>query len=201
LQVRYSVTVPGLQDDTFENVLHFINIAPALAGETLTDTQKTAIESAWQTFWNAIKSKCSADVGLQEFRWYGISLADPIGGPPNRITTLTRNTGSSSLFGPLQVAETITLRTALRKHWGRLYLPVCPSAFGHGTFASGDVDLIANSFRTFIASCVTAQTTPVVYSPSRQSVLSISQVEADNLPDIVRRRRPKNSTYKKIITT
>lgn len=200
LQIRYLVQRTGLQDDYFENTLHFVNTAGELPGAPATDTQKAAAESAYGAFWSAIKARANNQTGLSEYRWYRFTFDDPISGPPTRVTPVTRTAGTTANQMASQMAETITMRTALRKHWGRVYFPGAPISTD-GLISTTDVDAFANGWKSFLNGCVAAGLVPVVYSPTKQAVFSIMAIESDNVADVVRRRRPKASTYKKILTS
>lgn len=200
LQIRYKVVRTGLENDHFENVLHLVNTAGELPGAPASDTQKAAVETAFQTFWGAIKSQAATQVSLEEFRWYHVTFDDPLSGPPTRVTTITPVAGTSSVEIQPQCSNTVTMRTPLRKHWGRIYLP-SGRASTMGFLNTGDVDTFANSFRTFAAACDAADLNLVIYSKDKQAVFNITQIECDNVLDVVRRRRPHNSTYRKIITS
>jgi hypothetical protein len=200
LQVRYLVQRSGLQDDTFENTLHFINTASGLVGETASDAQKVAVNTAWSSFYGSMVSWVNPVIGLSEYRWYHQTLADPISGPPTKISNPTRVVGTGVNTMPTQMATSITMRTALRKHWGRIYFPGYRlTGAVNGLLASTDVDAMTNAFRTFVNACAATSLVPVIFSRSQQAVLSIAAVECDNNPDIIRRRRAKASTYKKIL--
>lgn len=201
LQIRYSVIRGGLQPDVFENVLHFVNTSGELPGAQATDAQKAAVEAAFSAFYANAKSYVPNNTGLSEYRWYHFTFDDPLTGPPTRVTTLTRSPGSLSTVTPAQVATSITLRTALRRHWGRIYLPGAKIDATDALTASTDCDYLCNSFRTFMNACASSGLTPVVYSKTKQAVFSLMAVEVDNVPDVVRRRRPKASTYRKIVST
>lgn len=199
LQIRYTVTRTGLQPDVFENVMHFVNTEAGVAGETLNDTKKAAVETAFSSFWTSAKAWAPSYVKLDSYRWYGVNFSDPLTGPPTRITQLTPSAGTSGNYPVSQVATSITLRTALRKHWGRIYFPGAIVGNADGLVASGDVNAMAGWFQTFMLACGTANVAPVVYSTARQAAMSVSQIEVDNVSDVVRRRRPRASTYKKIL--
>jgi hypothetical protein len=199
LQVRYNVIRTGLENDTYENVLHFVNTAGELPGAPASDTQKAAVETAFGTFWTSAKAWCPPAVRLSQYRWYHLTFDDPLSGPPTRATQITEVAGNNSVIEVAQCATSITMRTALRKHWGRIYLPGVHNVTG-GFQANSEVDQLAAYWSTFLKACQTAQLVPVIYSGTRQMVFSITAIEVDNVPDVVRRRRPHNSTYKKILT-
>lgn len=198
LQIRYRVQRTGLQDDLYENVLHFVNTAGELPGAPATDVQKAAVESAWTTFWGSWKSMAAPEVALAEYRWYHFNFDDTLTGPPTRVTPITPVPGTAGLAQIGQVASTVTLRTPLRKNWGRVYLPGGIQGTP-GFLTNTNVDNQVAYFKTFAQACDTADLNCVVYSRIKQAVFNIAQIEADNVLDVVRRRRPKNSTYKKIV--
>lgn len=201
LQIRYAINRSGLQPDVFENVLHLVNTAGELPGAQADNTQKAAVEAAFTTFWSNVRSYCQQYVALSQYRWYHFSFDDPLSGPPTRITTPTASSGTKGDGFPSQVASSLTLRTAERKHWGRIYLPGAKTVGGTGMTIAADVDALTSYFRTFVNACDAADLNPVVYSKARQMVASVSSVEVDDVPDVVRRRRPKSSTYRKVLDT
>ena len=200
LQIRYAVNRTGLQPDVFENVLHFIRTDSGNVGTLATATQMGAVETAWGTFHQNARGWIENYIALDAYRWYGLTLADPLGGPPLRVTDVTNVAGTQTLGMPSQVATSITMRTAMRRHWGRVYIP--GSRLGsEGLVTSTDVTSLAGYFRTFVNSASTAGLTPVIFARDRQAVMSISAVEVDNVPDVIRRRRPKASTFRSILTS
>jgi len=61
------------------------------------------------------------------------------------------------------------------------------------------VDTIAGALNTFATSCASSDFVPVVYSATKQALLAWEKVEVDSNLDVVRRRRWKQSAYKKIL--
>jgi hypothetical protein len=106
--------------------------------------------------------------------------------------------------GADQIAVSLTMRTASRKHWGRIYVPglirTLPDT-AYGRMTSGDVDLLAGYLRTLGNSLSSSGYDLGVYSPTGRAFLHINTVEVDNVIDIQRRRRPKQSSYKKLLTS
>src|SRR3954453_3655245 len=105
--------------------IHYINTTAGALDLTWVTADYTAVESAVQTMWTALGATIGDDYRLVEHRWYpfGPGVVKP--NPPSRVTTLgTPLAGSSAYLVPHQVATTITLRTPLRRHWGRFYLPM-----------------------------------------------------------------------------
>ena len=200
LQVRYRVIRSGLQQDYFENVLHFVNSGGELPGAAATDTQKTAVETAFDNLFGTYSSKVGSEVALQEYRWYHMGFGDPLSGPPTRVTTKSSPLAGSRAGAIPQACTNLTLRTALRKHWGRIALPAVDMTTG-GFNSNSFIDDVANGGKAFANACDAADMQWGVYSPSSSSFFSLMAVESDNVVDIQRRRRPKNSTYRNIITS
>src|SRR5215208_538687 len=190
----------GATLDHMQCGLHFVNTAGELIGSDADDTQKLAMETAWLTFWNAAKTRAGTNVRFEQFRWYHQTLDDPLSGVPTRITQAAAGLTGTASPGPPQVCSTVTLRTALRKHWGRIYLPCSKFDSTNGQLAVSDFDAIATAFRTFVNACATVELMPVVYSKIRQAVFSVAAVEVDSVLDVQRRRRPPVTGYKNVLT-
>lgn len=184
--------------------IHWINTTGGNLDTSWVTADFTAVESAVQTFWTALNLSISSDVRLVEHRWYayGPGIFKP--NPPSRVTTITPAAGGGSPGTVRQNATTVTLRTALRRHWGRFYVPVTSSKLGstHGQLASSDVDAFAAAARTLLTSPGTSQgVVPVVWDRVHNRAYGVSEIEVDSVPDIIRRRRPRTTGYKKIHTS
>lgn len=200
LQIRYDVSRSGLQTDVYENVIHFVRSDAPNVGTEATDTQKASIETAFGTFWGNVKSYCNPEVALSMYRWYGLTFTDPLSGPPTRVSDVTNVAGTAAAPTIPQASTSITMRTPSRRHWGRIYLPGAKLSPG-GFMSNTDTDSLASYFRTFVLAAAAGGLTPVIYSPAKEALMSVSDVEVDNVVDVVRRRRPKASTYKKILSS
>jgi hypothetical protein len=153
--------------------------------------------------WAALGSGMTSDFRLEEHRWYAYGAGINPPNPPSRITTLgTPIVGTGTVMTPHQVATTITLRTTLRRHWGRIYLPIGAVAIAAGgELTTAWVDSLAGYFRTALLVTPAAQgILPVVYDRQRKLLFGVTQLEVDSVPDIIRRRRPRDTTYRKIYT-
>jgi hypothetical protein len=184
--------------------VHYVNTTGGDLDTTWTTADFTAVETAVQTFWSAIAAQISTDFRLYEHRWYPFGPGVHPPNPPSRITTLgTPIVGTGGAVSPHQLACTVTLRTPVRRHWGRIYLPVglfTSVAGGQGNTAV--VDAIANGARTMFLSPSTSQgVVPIVWDRQRHAALGVTAIEVDSVPDIIRRRRPKVASYKKILTS
>lgn len=184
--------------------IHYINTTGSDPDDTWVTADFTSVESAMGTFWGAIPGYISTDCRLEEVRWYKFGPGITAPNPPVRTYLYpTPPVGTQSAGWPRQVAMTVTLKTTLRKHWGRVYLPISPAAFAtNGQASAANVDGIATAFRTFLTGPETAQgVTPVVYDRARKSMLGVTELQVDSVPDVVRRRRARTTIYRKQFTS
>lgn len=184
--------------------IHWINLTAGEVDTTWVAADFASVESAVQAFWTSDAAAISNDCRLVEHRWYafGADVLEP--NPAARVTTLaTPLVGTSTGAWVRQVASTLTLRTALRKHWGRIYFPISSSMFdNNGQMTSGNVDGLAADARTMFTVTPAAQgVIPVVYDRVRKLAFGVTAIEVDSVPDIQRRRRPRDTGYKKIYTS
>jgi hypothetical protein len=183
--------------------IHYMNTTGGALDTTWTSADYAAAEAAVQAFWTGNPLYFSNGCRLVEHRWYafGPEVVQP--NPPARVTTITPIQGTTTSAWTRQVATSITMRTALRTHWGRFYLPTCESALydTNGQMGTTAVDNFATLMRTMLLAAQTSQgVTPVVYDRNRKIAFSVSAIEVDSVPDIIRRRRPRDTGYKKILT-
>lgn len=68
-----------------------------------------------------------------------------------------------------------------------------------GRFSNSYVDSVAGATNTLVTSAASSDFYLVVYSKTKNALLNVESVEVDNVPDVVRRRRWKTATYKKIL--
>lgn len=183
--------------------IHWINTTGGDLDTTWIAADYAAVESAVATMWTALSSYIGQDFRLVEHRWYAYGPGVVKPNPPSRVTTLgTPIVGGGALGAAHQMAETVTLRTPLRRHWGRFYLPISSKSLGvGGQFLTAGVDAIHSAARTMLLAPGTAQGIyPVVYDRARHVALGVTAIEADSVPDVIRRRRPRTVMYKKIAT-
>lgn len=184
--------------------VHWINLTAGEVDTTWIDADFASVESAVQTFWTTDAARVPIDFRLVEHRWYpyGVSVLPPT--PAARVTTLgSPIAGTGSVQSPHQLATTVTLRTGLRRHWGRIYMPLSAGVLSSGgVLSSAEVDGVATAARTMFMVTPSAQgIVPVVYDRNRKLAFGVTAVEVDSVPDIVRRRRPRDTGYRKIFTS
>jgi hypothetical protein len=106
---------------------------------------------------------------------------------------------------PPQVAFALTEKTAWPKHWGRTYLPTPQGLHVFGDrWTSACVDTIVGAANTLYQGLAAAEFFPVVpvtqvASDPARALVGITQVQGDDIPDVIRRRRPRNTTYRKVL--
>jgi hypothetical protein len=148
---------------------------------------------------------------VTEYRWY-VREFTPVGpgnafldsGPPARVTTKSL-AGTGTNYMPPQVAFALTEKTAWPKHWGRTYLPTPQGLHVFGDrWTSACVDTIVGAANTLYQGLAAAEFFPVVpvtqvASDPARALVGITQVQGDDIPDVIRRRRPRNTTYRKVL--
>lgn len=196
--------------DNFVTTMDIVNITNGAVDSSWTTTDITNVSSALATLQTAWMSRMSADYQWREQRYYkryfnAYSETAPFAksGPPQEVRPFV-GTGTGTGFQAPQVAVTSTDRTAYPRHWGRNYWPHP----GSGVVSSGGYISQANvdSWATAVQSCyqtlMASEYFPVVVVtqvdkvPTR-GLLTVSEVQVDNVFDVVRRRRSHKTTYRK----
>jgi hypothetical protein len=186
-------------------VMHFdfLNMTSSAPDDSWTTGDFTTLEALLDTYWGSLKTKINPSYSLTQISWYRVG---PGVVPPNpAVRTVTRavaGTAASQELPP-QVACSITFRTASRRSWGRTYVPIGALSAGGdivaGRFSNAYVDAMATYVNTLVTGAAAADFHLVVYSATKHALLNVETVEADNVADVVRRRRWKASTYKKLL--
>lgn len=207
LQVVFSRIAPtGVATDPAVCTFHFVNLTNNAPDSTWTDADFVTAEDAFRTAWNGIKNVWTTGTVLDQLRWYKAGSAftptPPEGNPAVRI--LEENLPGTAAVTPCppQVAISVTERTALRRRWGRFYLPA-PSKDAcdqHGVLGQGLVDLFVNSFETMYETCRADGIVPVVFSPTVETAYEVEKLQVDNLFDVIRSRRWKAPSIRAVRT-
>jgi hypothetical protein len=184
--------------------VHWMNTTGGDLDVTWTSADFALVEAGFQAYWTSLGSMIQDECRLVEHRWYSYGPGVVKPNPPARITTIaTPLQGTGTAKAPHQIASTLTLRTPLRRHWGRIYMPVfavAASASAGGQLTAGAVDLLATGGSTYIKSGLANGLTPCVWDRNRHVALGVTSVESDSVPDIIRRRRSRVTAYRKILT-
>lgn len=214
LEVRYKNTAVGATsaDDAF-TTFDISNITAGAWDSSWTTADFTAAEGKFDTFFGALIPYCPSYFTVAEYRWYTRKFTplptSPIvppnrdkpfedSGPPVRITSKAI-IGTSSPNTLPQMAATITERTPWPGHWGRNYFPVSAgSVLGTtGRIASTVITTMLNAADTLHSTLATAGFQIVIpvtqfNKQPHRCVLQTSQLEMDDIADIIRRRRWRN---------
>lgn len=178
------------------------------------DAQVVEDSFATKMFTPRLSTLMSNQWNLDEYIWRNFGADNPLDnngiskpGPVWRaraVTTVGANAGTRL---PDQDAMTTTYKTCSRKHWGRNYwggfttTSLNNTAFGHWLPAS--CDTIAQGCRDWFQDLWDnpRMIEAVVWSAKYRGIMSIDEVQVDDVVDIVRRRRAKTAVYKRIYTS
>lgn len=206
VQVCWSRATPtGTAEDLAMVTFDLVNLTGGAVDKTFTAGDFTAIDAALNTWLTAIRGWQSATHSCHSFRYYSMAFDPPawparrfaISGPPIHVTTLTPVAGA----GPnnaYQVSATVTERTALAGHWGRIYIPgLGSSSFdGFGRILPGGRNVFRDATAALFATLRAADFYPVVPMTQHNKapafgLMGIQSISVDDIPDVQRRRRPK----------
>lgn len=194
-----SSKVPALDDSQCH--FTFLNLTGGSPDDTWITSDYTTLEGYLQAFWTTIKPYSRADTKLREIRWYRVGPGVVAPNPAERTLSGINVAGTGvTIANPQQCACSLTFRTAVRKSWGRTYLPMeAMTVATNGRIGSATVDTVAGAANTLVAAAAGADFYLGVYSPRLGGFLNAEQVEVDDIPDVIRRRRPKTLNYRKIL--
>lgn len=198
----FNRTPPGtFTDDVADMHFDFMNLTGGNPDDTWTTTDFTDLEGYLNAWWTSVKVRMSTSHSLREFRWYRVGTGVIPPNPAQRITPVgTAGTSSGSMLPP-QCACAITLKTGRRKQWGRTYFPGLPagSVTGNGQLGSGTVDDLATATNALLQSAATKGFNLGVTSDIAGSFFTADHIQVDDVVDIIRRRRWRNPTYRKVL--
>lgn len=211
VQCTFANTVSNKPEDRAAVSFDLANITGGDIDASWTPADYTTCETALDAFWNDYRATMCNFWKLDSYRWYRRSFNDyshdkPFvdSGPPSRVTTKSL-AGTGTNWMPTQVSITLTEKTAMPKHWGRSYLPTPSQLYitSGGVFQNSYADQVADSARTLYAALAAAEfpmVVPVtqVDKASARGLLTVSSLQVDNIPDIIRRRRWSSATYRSL---
>lgn len=212
LHWHYTATGGTPRDDVY-CTFDIANITGGSLDDSWTTGDYTTCEAAIDTMVTALNSHIPNCYQLVEYRWYRRKFNDyteqkPFAdsGPPERVTAKAITGGTANVM-PTQTSMSITEKTAFPRHWGRFYLPVSGGSdmTTARRFDTAAVDAVANAVGACYATLQTAEFFPVVpvtqvdKAPAR-GLLQVTAVQVDDVPDVQRRRRLSQTSYRKIVT-
>lgn len=221
------LTPANTVEDRAQVGFNIVNMTNGSIDTSWDEGDYTTVNSAIGEFLNQWASLASSTHTANEIRYYvrGFNPDIPWGQP---VTTLDPSTGKpydrftnsgsvEAVFpvtkvgasvgppAPYQAAMSMTFRTAQRKHWGRVYLPGVGTGetANFGRFTSLAVTTVANAgahmvdylqSRDFLVFVPTTQVGGNFHAGQQ----TITEVVVDDIPDVIRRRRPKQPAIKQV---
>lgn len=213
VHVLYSRYTPsGTQEDLAQFKLDLVNITGGALDTSWTAGDFSAVDSALDTFTTAIRPYQANTHTLHSYRYYGMGFNDADPGPSDLNPKQQRpfadtggpvyvigksGTGTATATHPYQVAATITLKTGWPKHWGRIYIPGAALPLDPGArWGGSQMQTVANAMFDLnddLAAAGFLLTVPVaqVNKQRYHALLGVNSIVMDDIPDVVRRRRPR----------
>jgi hypothetical protein len=189
--------------DDAQSHFDFLNITGGDPDDTWTSGDYTTLETAITTWWAAIRGDFDNAMSLRDIKWYrhGPGIHPP--NPAERVTSPLMAGTSAATALPPQVATTLTFRTAVRRSWGRTYIPGLTTSHltSEGGLANAKVDALATATNTLVHTANDADFPLVVTSVHLNAVLNCEATEVDDVLDIQRKRRYKHYQYRVIHNT
>jgi hypothetical protein len=204
--IRGSRSTPaGTSEDLAQFKLDLLNITSSEIDTTWTTGDYTAVRARLDTMIAALKVQTAGTFTYTDISAYRMRF-NPVGdltkpfqdsGPPVYKATIAQ-AGTGGGTYPYQVAATCTFKTGWPKHWGRIYLPnpIATAGDANGRWTS--------TYRTAVANAVSAciggladdgffTVVPVgqLNKEPFHALLGVNSVVVDDVPDVQRRRRPK----------
>lgn len=192
----------AIAEDAAQISFEFVNTTGGVIDNTWTAGDFTTLETALATWWTSVRLQVSSTHTLATYKWYAFGPSLPLSdkgyelaGPPRRVTVVGNAAGGAGALLPLQVAISCTFKTALRRRWGRYYLPgaTVSQLDASGRVAAATRTNIASNTDVLFDTASAADFLPVVYSSKKRKAYSIEAVQVDDVPDVIRRRRAKRT--------
>jgi hypothetical protein len=218
VEFHFSRTTPaGTQEDRAITKLDLGSVDDAPAIAPLSAGERATANTILSTMWGSILGRVMNNHALVEYRWYDMRFANPMTpdkrflerGAPVEIYPDTRTgTDSTTARSIYQASLSVTLKTAARRHWGRLYIPgvAAPNVDTNGRFSAACTDAVRDAFGVAITDLLADGTLLLV--PSTQvdgqlqaALLQPHELQVDNVPDVIRKRRPKQASIRDVWPT
>jgi hypothetical protein len=200
----------GLEDDLLAPGMWIAKIAgPEFSYVPIAELP--AIETIVSTALGLIMEQTPNDITATSYVWhqYHENLPrDKTGrgqkpGPAVRVTPINIVGVGAGQKLPDQVAFNTTVRTASRKHWGRTAWPAPSSAQlqqDYGRWANAHVDAMAAWIDGTRDNLESSGYALGVWSQLHPAFLTCVSIGADDIPDIVRRRRLKRVGHRSVLS-
>jgi hypothetical protein len=151
-------------------------------------------------FLNGIIGFISSKYVFKEVRWYDVKTDGTPSGPPLQVGPLGIAGTSSNSALPPQVACSVTFKTAIRKNWGRFYIPGIQAGelAPQGYFLTPMLVQIADYAVELCDRGGTTTQTLTVWSPTERTHHDPQVVQVDDVPDVIRSRRFSSTLHREV---
>ena len=193
-------TPAGTREDVLTCTAALAKIGGGGVYSSLSGADMANAETDLNSWWTSQKGYTSNQCTLAEWRWHEVSAAIDKHGPAVRVTSVGVAGTLAASRMPDQVSATVTARTASRKHWGRVYLPMIgwgSTDTAYGRLSNASCDAIAGYWRTLALALDGRSIALGVWSPVGKAFLTTDEIHVDNVYDVQRRRRAKQASYRK----
>lgn len=210
--VAFSRTVPaGLREDRACTSFWIAKTVGGNLWSVIPVAELAAAEAPLDTWASAWAAQSHSDWRIVEYAWHQVTQNSPRTddgrgqqmGPATRVTVKNVVGTSATNRLPDQVAQTVTLKTCSRRHWGRTYLPGHGSndlQTSYGRWLNATVDALVLNINDLHDALQAAGYQLGVYSQLHPAFMTPRAIQSDDIPDIIRRRRGKQAGYRKIMT-
>jgi len=212
---KLQVSVAYGTEDVRVNTHHFLKVSGGAAVDTWAAADFIALETAYDTFWAAMKDTLPPAYVLSALKWYRAGPADV---PPQEpVRAVDRSVAGTSIYAsvPPQCCASVTEKTSAGNAWGRFFFPA-PGAnsayYGPtGRLITAYQTQLANAVDAWYETALAASLLPVVYSTAKPvratasggslaatsaRALTIDQLQVDDVPDVIRSRRHSSPALK-----
>jgi len=212
VQVKIEDTQSAEPADDMTISIDIANITGGVIDSTWTTADYDKVDTWLAQLVSGYSVSMSPRLKFTEFRYYRMAFNDytvqkPFwdAGPPERVTPVSwQGTAGGDLPG--QMALSITELTAFPHNWGRFYWPSPGPGLmtGAGHFTTQAVDALCQQAHDAYAGMMGQEFFPVVPTtqvgkvPAR-GLLTVSGIQVDDVPDVIRRRRPRGPLHKKVL--
>lgn len=190
VQLRWQRNRPTGQppEDVMVNTLHFqCSTGGLVAGDADDFITHLAL------FVNAtLNASISEDVFIAEARFYDMpAVAGPLGAPAfTRVDPLAHGGAGRAGTMPPQVALTVTLQVAARRHWGRIYVGgLTYVILDDGRANAAILPNLADDFRDFALAQIGSGQGLYVWNRATWAAQEVREISIDDVFDVQRRRR------------
>lgn len=186
-----------VEDDLAQFSMHHLNITDGNVDNSWTPADITNLHARYIALANGLRAEQDNFTVISKMTYHEFVAGDP---PGPAVQTFDMGALSGTKSGgalPPQCACSVTLKTAHRRHWGRVYVPglTTDSIDGWGRMKPADADILATVFGNHVADCSSNDFPVVIYSEAAMSAMEVGQVQVDDVVDIIRRRRFKTTNY------